>query len=310
MGARILSRRPVPGAFSFPRRRFFFLFSSPLSRPPNSDQATASAPLADSPYPRGGTSLTQGSVSESSGFPLGTEPGEVHNHALRRAGVFPASPAPRGPRPSAFCARADADLLLGRCHGARRGLQRPELSPGAGVAGHLCPDTCWGRGGEGEREETSCCWSQREFLGGLEHEPLEPPPPSVTEPRQGVRGHSPLRSGPKCQGVGVRQEQPLASEGAAWTVYGRFTDAQHLHPSGRWRGVLGPSARAQADSGLRGPGGSSHPSRPLPGASAFAGDVYRAPLCARLCEGLAVYLTGSLQQGRKAAGVTALRRGH
>lgn len=165
-------------------------------------------------------------------------------------------------------------------------------------------------GGEGEREETSCRWSQREFLGGLEHEPLEPPPPSVTEPRQGVRGHSPLRSGPKCQGVGVRQEQPLASEGAAWTVYGRFTDAQRLHPSGRWRGVLGPSARARADSGLRGPGGSSHPSRPLPGASAFAGDVYRAPLCARLCEGLAVYLTGSLQQGRKAAGVTALRRGH
>lgn len=213
-------------------------------------------------------------------------------------------------RPPAFCARADADLLLGRCHGARRGLQRPELSPGAGVAGHLCPDTCWARGGEGEREETSCRWSQREFLGGLEHEPLEPPPPSVTEPRQGVRGHSPLRSGPKCQGVGVRQEQPLASEGAAWTVYGRFTDAQRLHPSGRWRGVLGPSARARADSGLRGPGGSSHPSRPLPGASAFAGDVYRAPLCARLCEGLAVYLTGSLQQGRKAAGVTALRRGH
>lgn len=113
------------------------------------------------------------------------------------------------------------------------------------------------------RDRTSCRWSQREFLEGLEHEP-----PSTREPRQGV-----------CSALGIPQEQPLASDGGG---AGRWQQGQFMGilqmpssfaPRGDGQGVLGPSPGSQADSSLKGPGGLGRPSRPLPPASTFTGDV-------------------------------------
>lgn len=145
VGARFSAGNRYPVRFPSHVAVFSFFFPPPSPAPPTPTRRQLPHLLLTVPTPGEGRASLRALFRRAA-----VSPWELSREkfTITRSGVFPASPAPRGPRPPAFCARADADLLLGRCHGARRGLQRPELSPGAGVAGHLCPDTCWAGAGK------------------------------------------------------------------------------------------------------------------------------------------------------------------